>query len=164
VQKSQRSLYRIHLTGIDWVREEFTASHLYSAAQVPYHFGPCDRVVSRELGNHLHIVGLLDYNNTFNGQDHVSMADRLIYSPNKASLIGIGRTNSDLTLYQFHKAGMSFFAVWNRSLGWRLMNVPWRKGPVHVLDTAGYPGATNQTGALKTSIPPDAVDYIAPSK
>jgi hypothetical protein len=77
-------------------------------------------------------------------------------------LIGIGRINADLTLYQFQKAGLNFFAVWNRSLEWRLMDVPWRKGSVHVLNTAGYLGTSNQGGTLNTYIPPDAVDYIVP--
>jgi hypothetical protein len=353
------------LTGIDWVREEFTASHLHSGAQVPYHFGPYDRVVSREVRNHIHILGLLDYNNTFNGGDHIGMRHRLIYSLvsdfvrfayavayhyrhsifawqvwnepnlkqywkpypsawdyayllrrtytaiknanpkarvviggpsasdphaidflhavaadngyfddvalqpysyvptadvfqqvsrlrhfhkpiwfseigwagrtgcvtcgdqaaettylatifllsavsavshvfwydfrddgtrrtyrdnfglvkcdlgakpayrafvlgakllNRATLIGIGRINADLSIYQFRNAGINFFAVWNRSLGWRLMNIPWRKGAVHVLDSAGYPGAANKNGVLKTFIPPDAVDYIVPGQ
>ena len=361
---ASQSLYRIHLTGVDWVREEFTASHMHSAAQVPYHFGPYDRVVSREVRNHLHILGLLDYNNTFNGRDHIAMAHSNIYSRvndfvrfayavafhfrhrifawqvwnepnlkqywkpypnawdyayllrrtytaikdanpkarvviggpsasdphaidflnevaaddgyfddvaiqpysyvptdqvfqqvarlrrfhkpiwfseigwagkagcvtcgdpaaettylatiyllsavsavshvfwydfrddgtrrtyrdnfglvkcdlaakpayrafvlsahllNHATLNGIGRINADLTIYRFRNAGMDFYAVWNRSLRWRMMNIPWHNGSVHIVNSTGYPGARNENGALASYIPPDAVVYILPS-
>ena len=359
------SLYRVHLTDTDWVREEFTASHIHSAAQAPLRFRPYDYVVSREVENKLHILGLLDYNNTFNGQDHVEMPHRHIvslvndfvrfayavafhyrhsifawqvwnepnlahywmpvpsasdyayllrrtykaikdanpearvviagpsasdpnavdflsavardnglfddvaiqpysYVPtaeifhqvaqlrvfhkpiwfteigwagrsgcapcgdpaaettylgtiyllsavsgvshvfwydfrddgrhprysdnfglvrcdlgpkpaywvyilgarilNHATLLGIGRVNANLSMYEFRNAGVNFFAVWNRSQTWRFMNVPWHTGSVRVLNWQGHPGLTNRGGVLQSWMPPDSVQYIVPTR
>ena len=59
--------------GVDWVREEFRADHLHGSARRPYYFPRYDAVVQRERAAGLHILGLLDYNNTFNHRDHVWM-------------------------------------------------------------------------------------------
>ncbi len=67
------SMYRIRRTGVHWVREEFTASDLHHHPNGPLHFAVYDRVIDHELHNHLHVLGLLDYNNTFDGLDHTYM-------------------------------------------------------------------------------------------
>jgi hypothetical protein len=75
----RESLTRVQETGVDWVREEFTASHFHHATNEPYHFGIYDRVIDAEHQRGMHILGLLDYNNTFAyGPDHAVMAHRHI--------------------------------------------------------------------------------------
>jgi polysaccharide biosynthesis protein PslG len=64
---------RVRRMGVDWVREEFRADHLHTSANRPYYFPPYDAVVKRERAAGMHILGLLDYNNTFNHRDHVWM-------------------------------------------------------------------------------------------
>ncbi|HEV3312677.1 MAG TPA: hypothetical protein VG815_19360, partial [Chloroflexota bacterium] len=62
------ALHRVHLTGVDWVREEFTANRLHLATNDPYQWWRTDSVVRQETRLGLHILGLLDYNNTFGGR------------------------------------------------------------------------------------------------
>src|SRR5579884_1645822 len=71
---------RVARTGATWVREEFTASNLHSGPKVPYDFVSYDRVVDAELRHRLHILGLLDYNNSWHGHDHVWMGHAHIKS------------------------------------------------------------------------------------
>lgn len=70
---------RVKETGANWVREEFTASNLHHEANAPYHFARWDRVIDDEVHHGFHVLGLLDYNNTFKfGHDHAIMAHRHI--------------------------------------------------------------------------------------
>lgn len=59
--------------GVGWVREEFTASSLHHATNAPYHWSAYDRVINAEVRAHMHVLGLLDYNNTFGPADHSAM-------------------------------------------------------------------------------------------
>jgi polysaccharide biosynthesis protein PslG len=68
------ALNRVKTTGIDWVREEFTAEKLHHGTNAPYEWWRWDRVVNAEKSRGMHILGLLDYNNTFDlGHDHAVM-------------------------------------------------------------------------------------------
>jgi len=68
------ALSRVRSTGVNWVREEFTASDLHHHPHGPYHFKAYDRVIHREIRGGLHVLGLLDYNNTWlAGHDHTWM-------------------------------------------------------------------------------------------
>ncbi len=67
------ALARVRPTDVDWVREEFTADSLHRGSDAPYHFAPFDGVVKAEVGHGFNILGLLDYNNTWNGHNHAWM-------------------------------------------------------------------------------------------
>lgn len=56
---------RAHMTGADWIREEFTANRLHLSTHAPYQWWRTDGVVRTERAHGFHILGLLDYNNTF---------------------------------------------------------------------------------------------------
>jgi Glycosyl hydrolase catalytic core len=64
------ALYRAHLTGADWVREEFTADRLHLGTNAPYQWWRTNAVVGLERRFGFHILGLLDYNNTFGPHTH----------------------------------------------------------------------------------------------
>lgn len=69
------AIRRISLLGVRWVREEFTASDIHHhSISAPYHFRNYDAVTDREVRAGFHVLGLLDYNNTFRGHlSHVWM-------------------------------------------------------------------------------------------
>ncbi len=73
------TLFRVAQTGVDWVREEFTASDMHSGPNIPYHFPRYDRVITREVHRGLHILGLLDYNDSWYRANHTWMGHRHIY-------------------------------------------------------------------------------------
>lgn len=70
------TLYRAHLTGADWVREEFTANRIHWGTHAPYQWWRYDRTVNAEKRLGFHILGLLDYNNTFDGNPNSYMPHR----------------------------------------------------------------------------------------
>ena len=61
------ALYRARLTGADWLREEFTADRLHNSPYAPYHWRRYDLIVRHERRMGFHILGLLDYSNTWQG-------------------------------------------------------------------------------------------------
>ncbi len=75
---SQPAVYRAWRTGVDWVREEFTADRLHRYTRGTYHWARYDRVVYKERHAGFHILGLLDYNNTWDGRDHAYMPHYLM--------------------------------------------------------------------------------------
>ncbi|HZT97174.1 MAG TPA: glycosyl hydrolase 53 family protein [Chloroflexota bacterium] len=75
---AKRSIYRAWLTGADWLREEFTADKLHRYTNGRYHWWAYDRVVARERAAGFHILGLIDYNNTWDGHDHAYMPHYMI--------------------------------------------------------------------------------------
>jgi len=114
--KARLAVARIRQTGTDWVREEFTADHLHSNWNKPYDFHRYDAVVKREVAAGFHILGLLDYNNTFHGRDHAWMGHQHI----------IRLTNSFVRFaiavaYHYRKQ-IEFWQIWNEpniSLRWQ---------------------------------------------
>lgn len=64
---------RAHQLGTRWVREEFTASRLHSSTRGQYWWSDYDRIVNEERRAGLHILGLLDYSNTWSYGDHGTM-------------------------------------------------------------------------------------------
>jgi hypothetical protein len=68
------AVIRLRGLGVDWIREEFRADHLHDGAKRPYDFYRYDNVIRRERAAGINILGLLDYNDTFNHLDHVWMA------------------------------------------------------------------------------------------
>lgn len=100
-------LFRIRSTGANWVREEFTASDLHQRSNAPYHFARYDRVINRERANGLQVLGLLDYNNTFNGQDHTWMGHshmrRLIRDFDRFVLATV----------RHYRGRISYWQIWN---------------------------------------------------
>jgi polysaccharide biosynthesis protein PslG len=64
------ALVKARATGVRWLREEFTADHLHSQTIGGYRWAPYDRAVRRERTLGFHILGLLDYNNTFTSPNH----------------------------------------------------------------------------------------------
>jgi hypothetical protein len=67
------ALQRVKESGARWVREEFTADHLHHGTSEPYKFHKYDVVVTAQRAAHLHVLGILDYNNTFTRKGHVWM-------------------------------------------------------------------------------------------
>lgn len=67
------ALERARLTGADWLREEFTANKLHRRSRGRHHWRVFDRVVRAETRLGFHILGLLDYNNTWTGRPHSYM-------------------------------------------------------------------------------------------
>lgn len=61
------AIWRAKLTGADWLREEFTADRLHYGPYGPYHWARYDPIVRQERGMGFHILGLLDYSNTWQG-------------------------------------------------------------------------------------------------
>jgi Glycosyl hydrolase catalytic core len=59
------ALSRARRTGIDWVREELTANRLHLSTNSRYQWWRTDGVINEERHLGFHILGLLDYNNTF---------------------------------------------------------------------------------------------------
>ena len=59
------AMTRARQTGADWVREEFTANDLHLGTHRPYEWWRTDHTVRTERKLGFHILGLLDYNNTF---------------------------------------------------------------------------------------------------
>ncbi|HEX6506689.1 MAG TPA: cellulase family glycosylhydrolase, partial [Chloroflexota bacterium] len=93
--------------GAQWVREEFTASDLHSTPAGKYSWEPYDRIVNEERRAGLHILGLLDYSNTWSFQDHASV-------PHSA----ISRVSADFARYAFamarHFRGrITYWQIWN---------------------------------------------------
>lgn len=74
--RAVQAVARIRQTGTDWVREEFTANQLHSNWNRRYRFNRYDPVVRREVAAHIHILGLLDYNDTFNHRNHAWMGHK----------------------------------------------------------------------------------------
>ncbi len=70
---SARLLNLASQTGVRWLREEFTADKLHGSPAGVYDWAPYDKVVTQERGVGFHILGLLDYNNTWSGQGHAYM-------------------------------------------------------------------------------------------
>jgi polysaccharide biosynthesis protein PslG len=60
-------------TGVTWLREEFTANQIHSQTSGPYQWARYDRAVQRERRLGFHILGLLDYSNTFTWANHAYM-------------------------------------------------------------------------------------------
>lgn len=73
VAGAKEAVARTRQTGTNWVREEFTANHLHSNWNQRYRFNKYDPAVKREFAAHFHILGLLDYNDTFNHRNHAWM-------------------------------------------------------------------------------------------
>ncbi|HEV3311398.1 MAG TPA: glycosyl hydrolase 53 family protein, partial [Chloroflexota bacterium] len=101
------SLERLRMTGVDWVREEFTASDLHHSVSAPLQFQNDDRVINQERRDGLHILGLLDYNNTFNGESHTNMPHR-----------DIQRLTRDFVAYvsatvRHYRNQIYYWQVWN---------------------------------------------------
>ncbi len=93
--------------GAQWVREEFTASQLHTGTRAPYSWTSYDRVVEQERRGGLHVLGLLDYSNTWSFRDHETM-------PQAA----IGRLASDFSLYAYavarhYRKTIQYWEVWN---------------------------------------------------
>ena len=61
------ALRRAKLTGSDWLREEFTADRLHHGSFAPYRWSRYDSIVRQERQMGFHILGLLDYSNTWQG-------------------------------------------------------------------------------------------------
>lgn len=98
---------RARILGASWVREEFTASRLHAGPEKPYQWGSYDRVVDEERAAGLHVLGLLDYSNTWQFGNHgvVPHAD-------------VGRVSADFAKYAYavarHFRGrIDVWQVWN---------------------------------------------------
>src|SRR5579884_381175 len=64
---------RARMLGSDWLREEFTADKLHNGPHAPYRWPVYDGVVRTEVRAGFHIMGLLDYNNTWDRHPHSYM-------------------------------------------------------------------------------------------
>ena len=119
------AIHRIKATGDDWLREEFTAARLHSGTSKPFRFTRYDRVVKREVAKGFHILGLLDYNNTWNGLDHTWMPHR-----NMAGLIKdyVSYVKAVVTHY---RSLITCWQVWNEPD----LRIFWRPTP-HASDYA----------------------------
>jgi hypothetical protein len=101
------ALKRIQASGDDWLREEFTAARLHPGTLKPYYFASYDRVVNREVAKGFHILGLLDYNNTWNGLDHTWMPHRNIRALIK-DYVGYVRA-----VVSHYRKTITYWQVWN---------------------------------------------------
>lgn len=98
---------RVRLLGSSWVREEFTATAVHHGARDPYHWGAYDRVVNAEWRAGIHVLGLLDYSNTFGYPSHNDMPHN-----------DIRRLAGDFSRYAYaaarHFRGrITYWQVWN---------------------------------------------------
>jgi len=98
---------RLRLLGLQWVREEFTASRLHAGTHARYYWGPYDRIVDQERRAGLHVFGLLDYSNTWGYPDHGTMPHA-----------DIARLSRDFAAFAYavarHFRGrVSYWQVWN---------------------------------------------------
>ena len=136
------AIHRIRTTGDDWLREEFTAARLHSATFKPYHFATYDRVINREVAKGFHILGLLDYNNTWNGLDHTWMPHR-----NMSTLIKdyLAYVRAVVTHY---RSSISYWQIWNEPD----LRIFWRPNP----NAGDYAKLLRQSYALIKSINPKA--------
>lgn len=116
---SRLVLARAQILGASWVREEFTATRLHDGAHAPYNWKTYDRVVNQERKDRLHVLGLLDYSNTWGFQNHGVMPHA-----------DIGRLSRDFSAYAYavarHFRGrIHDWQIWNEP------NLPafWRPRP-----------------------------------
>lgn len=70
---ARQALYRAKLTGADWLREEFTGNKMHWGTYRRYRWSIYDRTVRQERRRGFHILGLLDYNNTWDGHPNSYM-------------------------------------------------------------------------------------------
>ena len=68
-----RLIRRTRALGIDWVREEITASAVHGSVDGRYHWGAYDRVINAEIAAGIHVLGLLDYSNSWGYASHAVM-------------------------------------------------------------------------------------------
>jgi hypothetical protein len=101
------ALRRAQKTGSDWVREEFTANKLHHATNAAYWWKPFDRVVARERKLGFHILGLLDYNNTWNGQPHSDMPHR------KMAILITDYVKYVTAIVKHYRGQINYWQVWN---------------------------------------------------
>lgn len=107
---------RAGLLGARWVREEFTATRLHSGPDAPYQWAPFDRVVREERTAGIHVLGLLDYSNTWGYPNHGWMPHS-----------NIARLSADFARYAYavarhYRGQIDVWQVWNEpNLGmfWR---------------------------------------------
>jgi len=98
---------RAGLLGARWVREEFTATRLHSGSDSPYYWAPFDRVVREERKAGLHILGLLDYSNSWGYANHGWMPHA-----------DMRRLSADFAHYAYavahhYRGQIDFWQVWN---------------------------------------------------
>ena len=98
---------RARLLGVHWVREEITATRLHNRPDAPYFWAPYDRVIGQERRAGLHVLGLLDYSNTWGYANHGVMPHR-----------DMTRLSADFARYAYavarhfrHK--IRYWQVWN---------------------------------------------------
>ena len=98
---------RARLLGAGWVREELTATRLHDAASSRYYWAPYDRVVDAERRAGLHVLGLLDYSNSWCLGDHGNV-------PHSA----IRQVSREFAKYAYavarhYRGRVSYWQVWN---------------------------------------------------
>jgi hypothetical protein len=99
-----------------WVREELTATRLHSSTHGRYHWRSFDRVVDAERRDGLHVLGLLDYSNTWGYPNHG-------YMPHA----GISRLAADFASYVYavarhYRGRIRAWQIWNepdRAVFWK---------------------------------------------
>lgn len=101
------ALRRLAFTGADWVREEFRATDLHRAAYEPFRWRRYDRVISAEVRGHLHVLALLDYNNTFNGLPHTFVPREELASIT-ADYVGFVER-----IVRRYRKSISYWQIWN---------------------------------------------------
>ena len=135
---------RARVLGASWVREEFTASRLHVGPRKPYQWSSYDRIVNQERAAGLHILGLLDYSNTWRFGNHGVVPHT-----------GLATVSSDFAEYAYavarHFRGrVHYWQVWNEPD----LPVFWRPEP----DAADYAKLLTQAyKAIKRADPTDTV-------
>jgi hypothetical protein len=136
------ALKRIKATGDHWLREEFTAARMHSGTALPYHFASYDRVINSETAKGFQILGLLDYNNTWNGLDHTWMPHR-----NMATMIKdyLGFVRAVVSHY---RKSITNWQIWNEPD----LRIFWRPNPI----AGDYANLLRQSYAAIKAINPKA--------
>ncbi|GAC1514852.1 MAG: hypothetical protein NVS2B16_22200 [Chloroflexota bacterium] len=103
------------------MREEFTASNLHASTLGHYNWAPFDRVIAQERRAGLHVLGLLDYSNTWGYANHAWMPHG-----------NIGRLSQDFARFAYrvahhYRRQIRYWQVWNEpdlKIFWRPVPSP----------------------------------------
>ena len=144
------TLTKARATGVTWLREEFTANRMHSQTDGAYRWGSYDATVRRERNLGFHILGLLDYSNTFEWSNHS-------YMPHDH----IAALSQDFASYAYavarhYRNSIDTWQVWNEPD----LHLFWRPYP----DAGDYATLLNQAyTAIKRANPKAKVVLGGPS-